>query len=53
MIVSPAEEKPKSPFQRRAMKVEIVDGLDASLSEVPADRFIARVREGYGSEGGT
>jgi len=52
-IVSPADEKPKSPFERRAMKVEIVDGLDALLSTA-TDRLITTpVREGCGSGGGT
>ena len=54
VIVSPADEKPKSPFERRAMKIEIVGGLDALLSVAAADRFTtASVREGGGSGGGT
>lgn len=54
VIVSPADEKPKSPFERRAMKVEIVGGLDALLSVAAADRFTtAPIREGGGSGGGT
>ena len=32
VIVTPAEEKPRSPFKRRSMKVEIIGGLDALLS---------------------
>lgn len=54
VIVSPANQKPKSPFERRTMKVQIVGGLDALLSVARADRCItAPVREGGGSEGGT
>ncbi len=54
VIVSPADEKPKSPFERRAMKVEIVGGLDALLSVTAADRLTnTPVREGSGSGGGT
>lgn len=52
VIVSSADEKPKSPFERRAMKVEIVDGLDALLSTA-TDRLITTpVGEGCGSGGG-
>jgi len=52
VIVSPAEEQRKSPFERRALKVEIVGGLDALLSGVTVDRFTtAPVREGGGSGG--
>jgi hypothetical protein len=44
----------ESPFERRAMKVEIVDGLDVLLSAAAADRVTAApVREGDGSGGGT
>lgn len=54
VIVTPAEEKPKSPFDRRAMKVEIVGGLDALLSDMGTSRFTSTpVREGGGSGGGT
>lgn len=54
VIVTPAEEKPKSPFERRAMRVEIVGGLDALLSGAAMDRFnTPNVREGIGSGGGT
>lgn len=53
VIVSPAQQRPKSPFERRAMKVEIVGGLDALLSGAAVDRFTtATVRECGGSEGG-
>lgn len=54
VIVSPAKEKPKSPFKRRAMKVEIVGGLDALLSDMGTGGFTSTpVREGGGSGGGT
>lgn len=54
VIVTPAEQKPRSPFERRSMKVEIIGGLDALLSGTAVDRFTTRsVREGGGSGGGT
>lgn len=54
VIVTPAAEKPKTPFERRAMNVEIIGGLDALLSGVAAtDRAAPSVREGDGSGGGT
>lgn len=54
VVVSPAEEKPKSPFDRRAMKVEIIGGLDALLSNAATGGFTSTpVREGGGSGGGT
>lgn len=54
VVVSPSEEKPSSPFERRAMKVEIVGGLDALLSPAAKDRFtLSVVGEGDGSGGGT
>jgi site-specific DNA recombinase len=54
VIVTPAEEKPRSPFERRSIKVEIIGGLDALLSGAAMDRFkTLSVREGGGSGGGT
>ena len=54
VIVSPAEEKPKSPFDRRAIKVEIIGCLDALLSDTATGEFtITPVREVGGSGGGT
>ena len=54
VIVWPAVEKPKSPFERRAMRVEIVGGLDALLSGATVDRVAnAPVGEAVGSGGGT
>ncbi|MFN3727359.1 MAG: recombinase family protein [Allosphingosinicella sp.] len=54
VIVTPAKEKPKSPFERRAMKVEIIGGLDALLSDATAAGSTSTpVREGGGSGGGT
>lgn len=54
VIVSPAEKKPKSPFDRRAMKVEIIGALDALLSDTATgDLTSTLVREGGGSGGGT
>lgn len=54
VIVSPAEEKPKSPFDRRAIKVEIIGGLDALLSNTAPGGFTnTPVREVGGSGGGT
>lgn len=54
VIVTPAEEKPRSPFERRSIKVEIIGGLDALLSGAAVDRFkTLSVREGGGSGGGT
>jgi site-specific DNA recombinase len=54
VIVTPAAEKPKSPFERRSMKVEIIGGLDALLSGMAVDRSTSLpVREGSGSGGGT
>ena len=54
VIVFPAPERPKSPFERRAVKVEIIGGLDALLNGATVDRFTSlSVREGGGSGGGT
>ena len=53
VIVTPAVKKPKSPFERRAMQVEIIGGLDALLTVRTADPFPGSVREGVGSGGGT
>lgn len=54
VIVSPAEEKPKSPFERRAMEVEIVGGLDALLGNTATGGLTATfVGELGGSGGGT
>lgn len=54
VIVTPSEERPKSPFERRAMSIEIVGGLDALLSGVAGAGLARRsVREGDGSGGGT
>ncbi|WP_367347805.1 hypothetical protein [Sphingobium yanoikuyae] len=54
VIVFPAPERPKSPFERRAVKVEIIGGLDALLNGATVDRFTSlSVREGDGSGGGT
>lgn len=54
VVVSPSEEKPTSPFERRAMKVEIIGGLDALLSPATKDRFtLSVVGDGNGSGGGT
>jgi hypothetical protein len=52
--VSPSEEKPSSPFERRAMKFEIIGALDALLSPATKDRFtLSVVGDGVGSGGGT
>ncbi|WP_324750341.1 recombinase family protein [Sphingomonas sp. LY54] len=54
VIVTPAEKKPKSPFERRSMRVEIIGGLDALLNGTAVDRCAALpVRDGSGSGGGT
>ena len=54
VIVTPSDEKPKSRFQRRAMNVEIIGGLDALLSDAARHRFTtATVRDCVGSGGGT
>lgn len=39
VIVAPAEEKPRSPFARRSIKVEIIGGLDALFIGRAMDRF--------------
>lgn len=52
VVVSPSEEKPSSPFERRAMKVQIIGGLDALLSPATKDRFtLSVVGDGDGSGG--
>lgn len=54
VIVTPAQEKPRSPFERRSLQVEIIGGLDALLSGAVVERFSTlAVREGGGSGGGT
>jgi site-specific DNA recombinase len=54
VVVTPAVEKPKSPFERRKMNVQIIGGLDALLS-IPKSTSLAarRVRGLNGSGGGT
>lgn len=54
VVVWPSEEKPSSPFERRALRVEIVGGLDALLGKSANNRFaFPSVGEGNGSGGGT
>jgi hypothetical protein len=49
-----AEQKRNSPFNLRAIKIEIVGGLDALLSDAACGWVTGTpVREGSGSGGGT
>ena len=53
-VASPSEKKPSSPFERRAMKVEIIGGLDELLSPATNDQLtMSAVGDGAGSGGGT
>jgi hypothetical protein len=50
--VTPAEERPRSPFQQRRMKVEISGGLDALLKDVLVRSSKTPQPRGHGSGGG-
>ena len=54
VIVSPSQEKPKSCFDRRGVKVEIIGALDALSSNTATGGFTSTpVGEVGGSAGGT